>query len=275
MACQWYIQPVCGSQVVFHCKQNGFCLRECTSDSHEVSHRKAIIFSLLSRHCRSHDAVGATAFCMQWQKKPHQISVTCQQHVFMASFGSPPWVILRAATVMACCTKQKKTSSNHIGSLLRWQPMLAVSKQTSKQQARVTWRQPSELLHLLILSSQAVLGHDSALLHNDDEDSMAAAAHLIQLGGTRGPLSSAPLHQPVHLSHGQPVSLAAQTLCQWLLRHCVNVNLCCWALRAMPHMQAVSVLGCIMALAHCSIQLNMHCLGRTTGGHTLYYAKML
>ncbi len=45
MACQWYIQPLCGSQVVFHCKQNGCCLCECASDSHEVSHRKAIIFS--------------------------------------------------------------------------------------------------------------------------------------------------------------------------------------------------------------------------------------
>ena len=74
----------------------------------------------------------------------------------------------------------------------------------------MTWCQPSELLHLLILGRQAVLGHDSALLHNDDEDGVAATAHLIQLGGACGPLSSAPLHQAVHLSHGHLVSVAAQ-----------------------------------------------------------------
>ena len=62
-----------------------------------------------------------------------------------------------------------------------------------------TWCQASELLHLLIFSSQAVLRHDSALLHNDDEDCVAAAAHLIQLGGPGRSLGCPPLHQAIHL----------------------------------------------------------------------------
>ena len=63
----------------------------------------------------------------------------------------------------------------------------------------LTWGKSSELLHLFILCCHGVFCHDSALLHYDHEDSMAATAHLIQLGGSCGSLGCSPFHQPIHL----------------------------------------------------------------------------
>lgn len=46
---------------------------------------------------------------------------------------------------------------------------------------------------------------EAALLHDDNEDGVAATGHGVEFGGTRCPLLGPPLHQAIHLSLMKPM----------------------------------------------------------------------